>query len=171
MVGGSHNYQKTELVALSADGPVPDCLSDLKDHPNKVYLGAGGALSDRGEMKLKQGDPSLWVLYFNKNVKSKLSCIATSKPSNFERSSEFVNSRLLCKFCQIHAGFGVTNFLNQRNNRKLFSTCFTDDLPHVCGSYYPPYDECWRYSPSNDSWTKTSITPREGRYVEGWEPS
>ena len=145
MVGGSHNYQKTELVALSADGPVPDCLSDLKDHPNKVYLGAGGALSDRGEMKL--------------------SCIATSKPSNFERSSEFVNSRLLCKFCQIHAGFGVTNFLNQHNNRKLFLTCFTDDLPHVCGSYYPPYDECCRYSPSNDSWTKTSITPREGRYV------
>ena len=52
MVGGSHNYQKTELIALSEDGPVPGCLSNLKDHPNKVYLAAGGALTDRGELVL-----------------------------------------------------------------------------------------------------------------------
>jgi len=32
-------------------------------------------------------------------------------------------------------------------------------LPHVCGSVYPPYNECWRYSPLDDSWTKTSTIP------------
>ena len=58
MAGGSHNYQKTELIALSEDGPVPGCLSNLKDHPNKVYLAAGGALSDRGEKKVIQGVPA-----------------------------------------------------------------------------------------------------------------
>ena len=55
VVGGSHNYQKAELVALSEEGPVPECLSDLKEHPNKVYLAAGGALADRGGEKLYAG--------------------------------------------------------------------------------------------------------------------
>ena len=37
-------------------------------------------------------------------------------------------------------------------------------LPHVCGggSNYEPFDECWQYSPSDDTWTMTSDQiPRE----------
>ena len=34
-------------------------------------------------------------------------------------------------------------------------------LPHVCGSYYSPSNECWQYSPAEDSWTKTSTIPRD----------
>ena len=34
-------------------------------------------------------------------------------------------------------------------------------LPHVCGSGTFPHDECWQYSPAEDSWTKTSTIPRD----------
>ena len=38
-------------------------------------------------------------------------------------------------------------------------------LPHVCGSGsgspYDPSDECWGYSPEEDSWTKRSTIPRD----------
>ena len=48
-----------------------------------------------------------------------------------------------------------------------------DYLPHVCGSLYPPVDECWQYSPAEDSWTKTSTIPRDfdrgaQAFHEGW---
>ena len=33
-------------------------------------------------------------------------------------------------------------------------------LPHTCGSYYSPLDECWVYKPSEDTWTKASTIPR-----------
>ena len=38
-------------------------------------------------------------------------------------------------------------------------------LPHVCGSSYSPYNECWQYWPEEDSWTKTSTIPREVAYA------
>ena len=37
------------------------------------------------------------------------------------------------------------------------------DLPHVCGSFYAPDDECWRYQPTSDEWKRTS---RIGRVVD-----
>ena len=37
--------------------------------------------------------------------------------------------------------------------------------PHICGSYYSPYDECWAYTPSDDTWTKKSTIPRD--FVSG----
>ena len=33
--------------------------------------------------------------------------------------------------------------------------------PHICGSYVSPNNECWAYTPSDDTWTKTSTIPRD----------
>ena len=74
-------------MSLTEGGQIPDCIDTLSDHPNQLYLAAGGALPDAGY------------------------------------------------------------------------------LPHVCGSSYYPLDECWQYSPEEDSWTKTSTIPREVAYA------
>ena len=38
---------------------------------------------------------------------------------------------------------------------------FSGYMPHVCGSgsIFEPFDECWLYSPTNDSWVMTSKGP------------
>ena len=38
------------------------------------------------------------------------------------------------------------------------SSFITGSLPHICGNSYSPHDECWQYTPLNDSWTKTSTS-------------
>ena len=44
IVGGSY-FKKTEVVSLSQNvTKLPDCLSNLADHSNEVYYGAGGSL-------------------------------------------------------------------------------------------------------------------------------
>ena len=50
IVGGDYpNVRQTEIVAISAEATIPDCLTALSDHPNPIYYGAGGALQDSGE--------------------------------------------------------------------------------------------------------------------------
>merc|ERR1712154_322967 len=34
-------------------------------------------------------------------------------------------------------------------------------LPHVCASYYGPRDECWVFTPSDNTWSKVSTMPRQ----------
>lgn len=41
-------------------------------------------------------------------------------------------------------------------------------LPHVCASYYNPQNECWVYSPMDNTWTQTSTMPRD---VYGGSPA
>ena len=48
IVGGSC-FTKTELVSLSENEiAVPKCLSNLADHRNEIYYGAGGLLQFEG---------------------------------------------------------------------------------------------------------------------------
>ena len=49
ITGGYPNYQKTELVSIDEEFPIPDCIQTLSDHPNELFYSAGGALPDRGE--------------------------------------------------------------------------------------------------------------------------
>ena len=79
---GWSTRRKTEIVSLTEDDSIPNCLDALSDHPNELYYAAGGALPDAGY------------------------------------------------------------------------------LPHTCGSYFLPEDECWVYTPSKDTWMKTSTIPR-----------
>ena len=50
ITGGYPNYQKTELVSVDEEFPVPDCMQTLSEHPNDLFYAAGGALPDRGEV-------------------------------------------------------------------------------------------------------------------------
>ena len=47
VVGGGGG---TEIVPISEDTQIPDCLSNLKDHPDPVENSAGGALPERGKL-------------------------------------------------------------------------------------------------------------------------
>ena len=49
ITGGYPNYQKTELVPIDEEHPIPDCIQTLSDHPNELFYAAGAALPDRGE--------------------------------------------------------------------------------------------------------------------------
>ena len=40
---------KTEIVSLTDNMPIPGCLNSLADHPNNIFLGAGGALPEAGK--------------------------------------------------------------------------------------------------------------------------
>ena len=51
----------------------------------------------------------------------------------------------------------VTQFLSSCHETWSFVSGY---LPHVCGSYYFPDDECWVYTPSDNTWTKASTIPR-----------
>ena len=41
-------------------------------------------------------------------------------------------------------------------------------LPHVCASYYSPQNECWVYTPMDNTWTQASTMPRD---VYGGSPA
>ena len=36
ITGGYPNYQKTELVSIDEEFPIPDCIKTLSDHPNEL---------------------------------------------------------------------------------------------------------------------------------------
>ena len=44
----------TEIVSLAEDEGVPECLSELADHPNEVLYAAGGALPTAGRINAAQ---------------------------------------------------------------------------------------------------------------------